>query len=109
MREATGGRGADVVLDMVGGDYTARNLDVLAVEGRLVQIAFLKTSKVTLDLAGDAAPALDHRLDAAAALGRGEGRWPGRSRPTCGRSSRAAGAPVIDTVFPLAQAAEPTG
>jgi NADPH:quinone reductase-like Zn-dependent oxidoreductase len=40
----------DLVLDMVGGDYVARNLDVLATEGRLVQIAFLKSSKVELDL-----------------------------------------------------------
>lgn len=49
-REATAGRGVDIVLDMVGGDYVARNLDVLAVEGRLVQIAFLKSSKVEIDL-----------------------------------------------------------
>jgi putative PIG3 family NAD(P)H quinone oxidoreductase len=49
-RSATEGRGVDVVLDMVGGDYVARNLDVLATEGRLVQIAFLKSSKVELDL-----------------------------------------------------------
>ena len=39
VRETTGGRGVDVVLDMVGGDYLQRNIDVLAVEGRLVQIA----------------------------------------------------------------------
>ena len=51
MRQATGGRGADVVLDMVGGDYTARNLQVLAIEGRLVQISFLKSSHVELDIA----------------------------------------------------------
>lgn len=38
----TEGRGVDVILDMVGGDYTARNLGILAVDGRLVQIAFLK-------------------------------------------------------------------
>lgn len=50
VKQATGGRGADVVLDMVGGDYVARNLEALAVEGRLVQIAFLKSSKVELDL-----------------------------------------------------------
>jgi putative PIG3 family NAD(P)H quinone oxidoreductase len=50
VREATNGAGAEVVLDMVGGDYVARNLDVLAVEGRLVQIAFLKSSRVELDL-----------------------------------------------------------
>jgi NADPH:quinone reductase len=50
IREATDGRGAEVVLDMVGGDYTARNLDALAQEGRLVQIAFLKSPRVELDL-----------------------------------------------------------
>ena len=37
VRELTGGRGVDVVLDMVGGDYFARNIDVLAIEGRLVR------------------------------------------------------------------------
>src|SRR5437773_1410792 len=42
VRELTGGRGVDVILDMVGGDYFPRNMDALAVEGRLVQIAFLK-------------------------------------------------------------------
>jgi putative PIG3 family NAD(P)H quinone oxidoreductase len=50
VREATTGRGVDVVLDMVGGDYVARNLSLLAVEGRLVQIAFLKSSVTELDL-----------------------------------------------------------
>ncbi len=50
VKEATGGKGADVILDMVGGDYTARNLETLAVEGRLVQIAFLRGSKVDLNL-----------------------------------------------------------
>jgi NADPH2:quinone reductase len=49
-KDATAGRGVDLVLDMVGGDYVARNLELLAVEGRLVQIAFLKSSKVELDL-----------------------------------------------------------
>jgi putative PIG3 family NAD(P)H quinone oxidoreductase len=47
---ATSGQGVDIILDMVGGDYVARNLDLLAVEGRLVQIAFLTSSKVELDL-----------------------------------------------------------
>lgn len=41
LREATGGRGADLILDMVGGSYIARNLAALADDGRLVQIAFL--------------------------------------------------------------------
>lgn len=48
--EVTGGQGVDVILDMVGGDYTQRNLEALALEGRLVQIAFLRGSKVQLDL-----------------------------------------------------------
>lgn len=49
IKDATGGHGVDVILDIVGGDYIARNLDVLAVEGRLVQIAFLKSPKAELD------------------------------------------------------------
>jgi NADPH2:quinone reductase len=40
----------DVILDMVGGDYVARNLRVLAMEGRIVNIAFQKGSKVDIDL-----------------------------------------------------------
>jgi len=43
--------GADLVLDMVGGDYIPRNLAALADDGRLVQIAFLTGPKVTLNLA----------------------------------------------------------
>jgi NADPH:quinone reductase len=50
VRGATDQRGVDIVLDIVGGDYVSRNLDVLAVDGRLVQIAFLKSSRVELDL-----------------------------------------------------------
>ena len=46
----TTGKGIDLILDMVGGDYVARNLKLLALEGRCVQIAFLKTPKVELDL-----------------------------------------------------------
>jgi NADPH:quinone reductase-like Zn-dependent oxidoreductase len=41
----------DVILDMVGGDYFARNLDCLAVEGRLVYIASLRGAKVELNIA----------------------------------------------------------
>jgi NADPH:quinone reductase len=50
IKEATQGRGVDVILDMVGGDYIEKNLRSLAVEGRLVQIAFLRGSKASLDL-----------------------------------------------------------
>src|SRR5438105_3263430 len=50
IREATQGRGVDVILDMVGGPYLEKKLRSLAVEGRLVQIAFLQGSKAALDL-----------------------------------------------------------
>ena len=50
MKEATEGHGADVILDMVGGDYVERDLRAAALEGRIVQIAFLKGSKVDIDL-----------------------------------------------------------
>ena len=46
----TGGRGADVILDMVGGDYVERNYAAAALDGRIVQIAFLKGQKATVDL-----------------------------------------------------------
>ena len=58
VKDATGGQGVDVILDMVGGDYTPRNLDCLAVEGRLVQIAFLHGAKSELSLQ----PLLQKRL-----------------------------------------------
>lgn len=45
----TEGRGVDVILDMVGGPYIERNLRSLALEGRLVQIAFMQTAKVEVD------------------------------------------------------------
>ena len=49
-KHATQGRGVELILDMVGGDYIARNYEAAAVEGRIVQIAFLASSRVTLDL-----------------------------------------------------------
>jgi putative PIG3 family NAD(P)H quinone oxidoreductase len=108
VREATGGRGVDVLLDMVGGDYTPRNVECLAVEGRLSQIAFLRGPQVQLDLR----PFLQKRLTLTAsslrprtveekgALARAlrEHVWPliedGRVRP------------VIHATFPLEQAAD---
>jgi putative PIG3 family NAD(P)H quinone oxidoreductase len=50
VRELTGGKGVDVVLDMVGGDYFARNVNVLAIEGRLVEIATLHGVKAELNI-----------------------------------------------------------
>ncbi|HVG81956.1 MAG TPA: NAD(P)H-quinone oxidoreductase [Methylomirabilota bacterium] len=49
IQEATGGRGVDVILDMVGGDYIQKNIALLAMEGRLVNIAYLKGSKVEVN------------------------------------------------------------
>jgi NADPH2:quinone reductase len=49
-REATGGRGVDVTLDMVAGDYTDRNVIAAAEEGRIVQIAVLGGAEVKLNI-----------------------------------------------------------
>jgi putative PIG3 family NAD(P)H quinone oxidoreductase len=108
VREATSGRGVDVVLDMVGGDYTARNIECLAAGGRLVQIAFLRGSQVQVDLrplmmkrltlTGSTlrARSVEEKGAIAAALRREV--WPliedGRVRP------------VIDSTFPLERAAD---
>ncbi len=47
--ELTGKRGVDVILDMVGGDYMAKNIACLALEGRLVNVAYLNGSKIELN------------------------------------------------------------
>ena len=47
--QATGGHGADVILDMVGGDYIERNFEAAAPDGRIVQIAFLNGSSAEVD------------------------------------------------------------
>jgi len=49
VKEATGKRGADVILDMVGSSYVGRNYEAAAVDGRVVQIAFLGGSKAETD------------------------------------------------------------
>jgi len=50
VREATGGRGADVVLDVMGAAYLSRNLDVLAANGRIVVVGMQGGTKGELDL-----------------------------------------------------------
>jgi putative PIG3 family NAD(P)H quinone oxidoreductase len=50
VKELTGGRGVDVVLDMVGGEYVPKNIDVLATEGRLVQIGTLGGATATINV-----------------------------------------------------------
>jgi NADPH2:quinone reductase len=49
VKAATDGKGADVILDMVGGDYIGRNYEAAAVEGRIVQIAFMGGPKAEVN------------------------------------------------------------
>ncbi len=48
-KSATDGKGAELILDMVGGDYIARNYEAAAVEGRIVQIAFMGSAKAEVN------------------------------------------------------------
>jgi NADPH2:quinone reductase len=50
VRDATSGSGVDIVLDIVGGNYLQRNIDSLAVNGRLIQIGLLGSARAELDL-----------------------------------------------------------
>lgn len=58
IKELTADRGVDVVLDMVGGEYVGRNLDVLGMDGRLVQIGVLGGARATINMM----PVLQRRL-----------------------------------------------
>jgi NADPH2:quinone reductase len=100
--------GADVILDMVGGDYLPRNIRALADDGRLQQIAFLQAPQVTLNFAevmvrrltisgSTLRPQSDLAKARIAAALRAE-VWP---LVEAGRF-----APVMDQAFPLARAAE---
>ncbi len=107
VQKATGGKGADVILDMVGGSYMARNLDAAAVDGRIVQIAFqtgatleMNVSKLMMKRLTWTGSTLRPRTNAFKAQLAGEIErhvWPlvaaGQLRP------------VMDRQFPLAQAA----
>src|ERR1700761_361297 len=50
VKTATGGKGVEVILDMVGGDYVDRNYDAAALDGRIVQIALLAGGKATINV-----------------------------------------------------------
>ncbi|MFF1877506.1 NAD(P)H-quinone oxidoreductase [Leifsonia sp. NPDC058230] len=108
VRDFTGGRGVDVVLDIVGGDYIARDLEALATGGRIMSIANRDSAPSTIDMGvlmrkrariwGTTLRArpLDERVAIIAAVR--EHVWPlieaGRLHP------------VIDSVFPLEDAAQ---
>jgi len=103
----TAKRGVDVVLDMVGGDYFEKNLRCLALEGRLVIIAFLQGSRATIDFR----PVMLHRLTITGSTLRAS---PVQRKAEIARSLREkvwplfeSGKlkPVIHRIFPLAEAA----
>ena len=107
VRTITGGRGAELCLDMVAGDYTQRNLDCLAEDGRLVTIAVLGGARATVDMAR--LMVRRHTLTGSTLRGRSvefkslladeiaRNVWP---LVECGRLR-----PEIDRVLPLAEAA----
>ena len=108
VKEATGGRGPNVILDMVGGDYVAKNYVVAANDGRIVNIAFLQGSKVEIDFTRLMMKRLIHTgstlraqpVAAKAAIARElEAKvWPLLAEGRC--------LPLIHATFPLAEAAK---
>ena len=108
IKQAPGGQGADVILDMVGGDYIQRNYEAAAVEGRIVQIAFQASPKATVDFRRLMLKRLIHTGSTL------------RARSIADKAAIAAALeqqvlpliaagkvrPVIDSTFPLAKAAE---
>ena len=67
VKKATDGAGANVILDMVGGDYIERNYDAAAIDGRIVQIALSRRAQGNRQFCqADGETAAPHRLDAAA-------------------------------------------
>ena len=107
IKEKTNGQGANVILDMVGGDYIQRNFSAAAKDGRIVNIAFLQGSKVQVDLMplmvkrltfnGSTLRAQSAEAKAIIANELEEKVWPLLSGKNI--------APVIDSTFPLAQVA----
>jgi NADPH2:quinone reductase len=108
VKEATGGKGADVILDMVGGDYIERNYDAAATDGRIVQIAFLASPKATVNFVKLMVKRLTHtgstlrprsNADKAAMVAAIEAKVMPFLRE--GRIK-----PLMDSTFPLADAAK---
>jgi NADPH2:quinone reductase len=107
VKSETGGKGVNVILDMVGGDYIQRNIEAAAIWGRIVNIAYQKSFQAEVNFA----PVLSKRLTLAATLLRP--RTPEQKRairdtllrevwPLLGSRIR----PVTDRIFPLEQAGQ---
>ncbi len=108
VKKATGGKGVDVVLDMVAGEYINRNLDCLADDGRVVIIALLGGAKATIDcnqvlrrrltITGSTLRPRPVAFKAEIARALKQHVWPlleaGKIRP------------IVHTTFPLAQACD---
>jgi putative PIG3 family NAD(P)H quinone oxidoreductase len=108
LRERTAGRGVNVILDMVGGEYVGRNIEALGMDGRLVQIAVLGGAKAQINML----PIMQRRLTITGSTL--------RARPVAEKGAIAAAlrlevwpllasgavAPVIFQTFPLAGAAD---
>lgn len=108
-RRLTDGRGPDVILDMVGGDYVGRNIQLAAVDGRIAQIAFQKGARIP-DL--DLMPLLLKRLTLTGSTLRARPvamkaeLAEALSREILPHLARGELKPVIDRTFPFAEMAE---
>jgi NADPH2:quinone reductase len=107
-KTATGGQGANVVLDMVGGDYIERNYEAAAVEGRIVQIAFQGSPKATVDFRRIMLKRLTHTGSTLRARSVADKAAITRAVEEHVLPLIASGKvkPVIDSTFPLAEAAK---
>jgi NADPH:quinone reductase len=108
VKTATSGAGANVILDMVGGEYIDRNYDAAAVDGRVVQIAILGGAKANINIAKVMVKRLNHtgstlrprsNTDKAAMVAAIEAKVMPLLRE--GRVK-----PLMDSTFPLEKAAE---
>lgn len=105
-KQGTDGRGADVVLDIIGGDYINRNYEAAAVEGRIVQIAFQGSSRANVDFLRIMLKRLTHTGSTLRARSIADKAAIARAVEAKALPLIAAGCvkPVIDSTFPLAQA-----
>jgi len=106
-KKATDGRGADVVLDIVGGDYIERNYEAAAVEGRILQIAFQSSPRASVDFRRLMLKRLTHTGSTLRARAIADKAGIARAIETKVLPLIAAGrvGPVIDSTFALRQAA----